>query len=312
MSNRKISLQVENTRAINSSCVIVSFPFGVNVWVLEGLGSMCKPLSVDLFDNSAVAYAGYTVIRDCLAGSVVGTIKNKVVNMSCGAQNGEFQISVTCDKSFTSARKCAGIIIKNLKFNHLYDAYATCCKSIGARPSRDAFESAVNEIDRGLSRIRVTCIGKFEKLSKDNKTKAIEALSKKVKDTSAKSKGAKRVLTLKDIGATDTVSSIYSVVNAPGINGIVMKSYIDSMVKGISTILINGELYYPKIKERTIHLLSDSEKIGRFITQLDKLDDVIGSLVFFAATTCGLSSHDLITKGKLSGSIINIIERALK
>jgi hypothetical protein len=313
MSRRKIALNIEVTRAMPSSCVVIGFPFRVNQWCLDGFGCGALPLAFDNFDNSALAYAVFTVVRDGLLGSVAEMAKNKATSVSCGAQDGDFIISVVCDRSFSSARKCAGNVVKNLRFGSMWDAYSTCCRSTGVKPNKDAFYAAAEEACKGLAHLSVTMIGRFENLSKENEKKAVETISKKIKESDPAGKGARRNVAAEAVASESKgVDAVYSTLTASGINGVILKSYVDAMIKGITTKIVDGKLYFPSIKERAVHALADKDRISRFTDQLERLQDPAGAVIFMAAKSCLTPVRQLAIKDKMGAGIEAALKKALE
>jgi hypothetical protein len=312
MVKNKISLRLERSKVATSACVVVSVPFPTNYWILDSLECKSSLPTVEKFDETAVAYSVYLTIYKELNGNVTKSIKNKVLNVCCSSQGGEFSISITCDRTFTAVRKCAGIAIANLKFNALYDTYSNICKSVGIKPNRDGFNKACTEMSKTLSDISVIVTGKFSKTDKAKYDKAIDTLSGKIKNSAPSEKGSARDIVLTD---KKNLGDFYTYVSASGFDGVLIKNYIESNIRGIKVHLSSGKIFFPKSKEVPISNLADSDKVERFVENITKIDDELpGALVFYAACNCLLSSKTLkLSSAKYTEKQMkDVILRALK
>jgi len=290
-------VRIEPSRAATQACVVVAIPFQTNHWVFEALraGTGSALHDVRLLDQSITAYAAYEAITDKLSGSTVDAIKNKVVDSRCGAQGGEFLISVTCAPTLASARKCAGIILQQLRWNILYQRYVNWCKVLGVNPDKSAHTHAAhmaNNATRG--KVTVVITGKVQADSAGAERTA-ELLSRKVKDSAPKERGHARTATMSDIeGVGEPLDSLYASRPAPGLYGVIAHNFVESNVRGEASHLVSGVLMVPNAKVAQAKRLAHSQKAEKYASSLLRLkDEALGALVFIAAKGCYVETSSL-------------------
>ena len=303
-----VAVRVEPTRAATQACVVVGIPLPVNYWVIHALqsGTVDALYDAELFDQSIVAYAAYESARDKLCGSTVNAIKNRVVDTSCGAQSGEFLISVTCAPSLASARKCAGVVFDNLRWGSLYSRYAQWCKAFGVIADKAAFSHAAEAANRATQgSIEIVITGKVD-TDEEATARTSELLLRKVKDMPPKEGGRARRVELGHMdlpeGREEFLASNFRQRPAPGLSGVVVQNFVDINTRGSPSHLVSGTLFVPTRIDAGARRLATttgpSGKAAKYASSLMSLGDKArGALVFIAAKKCATSSSQLVVSG---------------
>lgn len=319
-----VAVRVEPTRAATQACVVVGIPFPVNYWVIHALqaGTPAALYDAALFDQSVVAFAAYEAVQEKLSGSTVDAIKNKVVDSACGAQDGEFLISVTCAPTLASARKCAGIVLQNLRWGSLYQRYTNWCKAFGVRADKAAFSHAAAVANAATQRGVIAVFAGKVSATKDSAVRTADLLAKKVKDAPPKESGRARRIALADIelpeGQERFLEDNYRQHLAPGLQGVVVHNFVDSNVRGGPSHLVSGVLYVSARKDAQAKRLAAtagaSGKAAKYAASLLRLgDEARGALVFIAAKGCYVGSAHLVVSGSLTvGSASGAIRTSLQ
>lgn len=312
----RVELRVEPTRAAAVGCVVVGIPLDVDYWVLDALSCGVPPRVVafpDRVDRTVVAYAAYEAAYGKLLGTTAKAIKSKVSAMRCGAQDNEFQISVTCEKTLFSVRKNASEVLAKMKFGTLYTRYEGLCRTIGVAPDADGYDHAAAEANRALqSRVLVVMVGRVG-AKPDDVARAAQLLDESVKDVPPKTPGKPRRV---DINGAGRVGEVYESLDAPGLEGVILRNFVESKLKDIRTDLTASRLYFPKNRIRGVHGLAGPAKraqVDRFAQALLRLgDETLGALVFTAARGCLAPTESLKITGRVSArSAAAAIDRAL-
>ena len=314
-----VVVRVEPSRAASQACVVVAIPFRVNHWVLQALhaGTASALHNSTLFDQSVMAFAAYKAVEDKLSGSTADAIKNRVVGSTCGVQGNEFLISVTCAPTLTSARKCAGIIIQNLRWGFLYQQYMNWCKALGVRADKAAYSHAAEIANRVTHQgITVVITGKVQ-ADDAGVARTADLLSRKIKDSGPKEEGRSRTVGLNDIKHADgaTVDSLYVSYPAPSLFGVIAYNFIESNIRGKASQLVSGVLYVPKSKNSQVKRLDRADKVNKYATSLLRLgSEARSALVFIAARGCYVASADLTIGGPTltEANIMTAIQHTFK
>lgn len=316
-----VTIRVEPTRAATQACVVVAVPFPVNYWVIHALqaGTPAALNDATLFDQSVVAFVAYEAVQEKLSGSTVDAIKNKVVDSACGAQGGEFLISVTCAPTLAAARKCAGIVLQNLRWGTIYKRYTNWCKAFGVRADKAAFSHAAEAANAAVQRgVTVVFAGKVD-ANEAGAGRTAELLSRKVKDSAPKETGRPREVTLADFELEeDALSTGYRAHPAPGLSGVVVHNFVDLNVRGEPSHLVSGVLFVSARKDaqakRLAATASASGKAAKYAASLLRLgEEARGALVFIAAKGCYVETAHLVVSGPFSeGGAFGAIRASLK
>lgn len=306
----KLQLHVEPTRAAPAACVVIGIPFRINHWVLDALACETAPINTARFDETVVAYAAFEAARDKLQGTTVDEVKNRVTSTECGAQGDEFLVSVTCDKTLPSARKCAGLALEQLRFGVLFKRYTALCRSVNVPPDRSAFDHAAYEANQALQAgVTVVVTGRVNALS-EKVAKTARQLSSKIKNSPPKARGtARRVRTESEVD----LLALYGTVRAPGLEGVIVRNYVAGGLAGIRTHLVSGQFYFPKNRARGVRGLKQPKKQIKFAKKLLRLEnEALGALVYIAARSCHVPTISLRIAGVADVTgIVSAIDRAL-
>ena len=303
-----MTVRVEPTRAATQACVVVAVPFPVNYWVIHALQAGTPAALVDaaLFDQSVVAFVAYEAVQEKLSGSTVDAIKNKVVDSACGAQGAEFLISVACAPTLAAARKCAGIVLQNLRWRTLYQRYANWCKAFRVRADKAAFNHAASAANAAVRRgVMVVFTGKVD-ADGAGAARTAYLLSRKVKDLGPKELGRPREVTLTDFELDeDVLSAEYRPHPAPGLLGVVVHNFVDSNVRGEPSHLVSGVLYVSVRKDAQALRLAATAgaegKAAKYAASLSRLgEEARGALAFIAAKGCCVETAHLVVAGPFS------------
>jgi hypothetical protein len=307
-SSGGVTVRVEPTRAAPTACVVVGIPFTANHWVLHALkaGTPAALHDVELFDQTLVAYVAYEAVLEKLAGSTVEAIKNKVVSADCGAQGGEFLISVTCAPTLAAARKCVGIVLQNLRWGALYQRYANWCKAFEVRADKAAFSHAAAVANAATQRgVVAVFTGKVE-ADHAGAARTADLLSRKAKDSGPKEAGRPREVALADIGLEGgAVAKEFKAHAAPGLSGVVVLGFVVTNGRGEPPHLASGILYVPVRTDALVRRLAAASgaasKPAKYASSLLRLgEDTRGALVYTAAKGCFVGTASLTVGGGAS------------
>jgi hypothetical protein len=301
-SVKNLTFRSEPTKAVASACVVVSIPFAVNYWTLSALDGNATLVDGTLFDESATAYAAFEEARDRVMGNSLTASKNKATTMSCGVQNGHFMISVVCDRTLSSARKCANEIVRSLRFGALYTRYSESCRRLGVAPNKEAFMHAAHTANSAAKEsITVVVTGRVSSRP-ETLDRAADTIHAKFKNSPPKSIGRERAIEIEGGLDLDTLDSL----TVSGLNGFIIKDYLESNIKSLRTHLVSGKLYYPKKKASSVAALGVQARTKKFGAALMKLkDEAKGGVVYNAARECAVQPSVLIVGGaKLDASSI--------
>lgn len=304
----KVSISVEPSRKAPSACVVVAVPLRVSHWVLDASKCHDEPLEGAHFDASAVARAAFDLAYEKIMGNTAAIAAHGATEMCCGAQGDHFLISVTCDKTFSKARKCAGTVLANLKWGSLFSRYSAVCKSMGVKADRAAFEAAAKEANAATKKgVQVIVTGRVNTKAEPVR-KAAEMLDKKVKDAPPKGNGSARTVTVER-----SLADHYAFVNAPGLEGIVVKNFVASKGGPSDLHLASGRLFYPADRARAVGGLKSDAKIDPFAKGLAKLgSEGVALLVFQGACCCQVGPTALkVGSSMTEGQVKAAIKKAL-
>jgi hypothetical protein len=300
---------------------VVAVPFPVNYWVIHALqaGTPAALFDAALFDQSVVAFVAYEAVQEKLSGSTVDALKNKVVDSACGAQGAEFLIGVTCAPTLAAARKCAGIVLQNLRWGALYQRYTNRCKAFGVRADKAAFSHAAEAANAAVRRgVTVVFAGKVD-ANEAGAARTADLLSRKVKDSGPKEPGRPREVTLTDLELDEgALSAGYRPHPAPGLSGVVVHNFVDSNVRGEPSHLVSGVLHVSVRKDAQAKRLAAaagaSGKAAKYAATLLRLGaEARGALVFIAAKGCYVETAHLVVAGPFSeGGASGAIRASLK
>lgn len=297
-----VSVRVEPTRAATQACVVVGIPFETNHWVFDALRGSCFPPAnvgdTSRLDETVLAFAAFEAVREKLDGTTVDAIRNRVVDASCGAQGAEFLISVTCAPTLASARKCAGIVLQNLRWGTFFSRYSNWCQSLGVRPDKAAFSQAAAEANAAVAtRVVVVATGKVA-ATEAGVAKTVEALGRKLKDAPPKETGRPRVVLPEELSFGGEPR--YVAHPAGGLAGVVVHNFVDSSARGEPSHLVSGTLFVAKKKEADAARLAKGERPTKYVQALLGLkEEARGALVFIAAKGCFTGTADLVAAGGL-------------
>lgn len=296
-----VTVRVEPSRSATQACVVVAIPFRVNHWVLEALraGAPSALHDAALFDQSVAAYAAYEAVEEKLRGTTVDAIKNKVVDSRCGGQGGEFLVSVTCAPTLASARKCAGIVLQQLRWGSLYQRYSTWCKVLGVRPDKAAYARAAEVANKAtLGGITIVITGKVQ-ADAAGAQRTADLLARKIKNAPPKEEGRARTVALSDVeNAGAPVSSLYTAYPAAGLDGVIALNFVESNIRGEVAHLASGALYIPDAKSAQAKRFALGDKAEKYAASLLRLKaEARPALVFIAAKECYVGAADLVAGG---------------
>jgi hypothetical protein len=301
-SGAVVSLRVEPCRAASQACAVVAIPLATNYWVFRALraGVAEALLAVDRFDETVVAFAAFEAAEEKLRGSTAAAIKNRVSAAACGAQGGEFLISATCAPTLAAARKCAGIILRSLRWGGLFRRYSEWCRVLGAGPDRGAFcRAAARARASMLAGVEVVLAGKVE-ASPEGAQRTAELLARKLRQGARpREKGRARALSLPALrDGAQTPLELFSPGPAPGLLGVVALNFANSNGRGEPAHLVSGILFIPKRGEGLVRSLARGRRAAKFAVSFLRLGrEARGALVYFAALGCLLASADLCVGG---------------
>lgn len=292
-----VAVRVEPSRAASQACVVVEIPLNVNPWVFAALraGAPGALHDAGLFDQSVTAFAAFEAAAEKLAGTIADANQNKVSGCACGAQDGQFLVSVTCAPTLASARKCAGIVLQQLRWGALYQRYEALCKRLGVRPDKAAHAHAASTANAATQRqVTVVVAGKAP-AAPESVARMADALAAKVKDAPPKERGRARTVALADVpGAGAPVADLYVRLPAAGLPGLVAYNFVESKTRGEPSELASGFLYVPLSKEARVRLLARDDAADKYAASLARLGaETAGALVFVAAKGCLLSARFL-------------------
>ena len=308
----KVNLSVEPTRArgIVSSTVVIAFPLKTNCWVLKSLECCSEPLSTKNLDESVIAYVVYKQACKKLMSADKNGISSGATSIHWGSHPDEFQICVTVGPKISSVRKAAGIVVSCLKFGSLYAKYASYCREIGVKPDKNAFDHAATAANSAInSGITIVATGRLNVPKKDPVEHAADVIAKKLKMVPSSGKGSSR-----NVESKEKPEDYYEVVDAPGLDGIVVKGYVDQHIPGY-TKLCGGKLYIPKSSAtKATNAGANSDRIKQYVRSLEAFkDELVGALVHTAAMHGYVSSKYLdVGKNISTSSLASAISKALK
>ena len=305
----KVSLIVEPTKARGTAVagVVVAIPLKTNPWVLEAINCCKYPLSTKNLDESILAYIVYKNACKKLMGASKGAISSGASSVKWGSNGDEFEICVTVGPRISAVRKAAGLIVGQFKFGSLYSKYVAACRDIGVKADRSAFDAAANAANSAISSgITIVGTGRLNVARKDLVEHAAQVINGKLKTSEGVGKGSPRSVEQKD-----KVEDYYYSVDAPGLEGIAVKGYVDINTAGV-TKLYGGKLWIPNhIK---VDKIANASRIKGYVKNLASLKgEMTGGLVHIAAIGGHVATKYLDAGKQLSeASLTSAISKALK
>lgn len=301
-----IHIKVEPTKAVSQACVLVGIAIKLDPSVMLSLkqGTL-YPFNSSEVDNTIVAFCAYQNVYKELAGNSQVASANKVSSVNVGYDNGEFLISAVCDRTLSSVRKTAGLIVKNLKFSTTYSPYKAYCSTLNIKPDTAGFAYAVNLLNKSVnSNINISVTGKVSIKDKTKVEDMAVPISNKLKDLQNKD-GSKQRVASNESGCHD---NFVKVILPTGLDRAIAKDYLDSFL--MKTVAVDGIIILPAKFETMLEKLNDQEKFKRFADKLDRLgDNLAGVLSYTASIDCSLSTNSISSGKELD---LNKIKAALK
>jgi len=146
-----VVVRVEPARGAPGGVVCVGVPARVNASLLGALecgraGGTHAVASAADADATLVAYACVLKVRAKLATDPKGRAAR------CAAFDGEFVVSVPCDRTMSSARKTAAAVLSAMRFGGLWKGYKAGAAAVGVKPDRAAFLHAAGALRAAAGR----------------------------------------------------------------------------------------------------------------------------------------------------------------
>lgn len=168
---KQISLDVVVLPKVHNLSVSVSIPFACSPEYLAQLigNNPCdacesnKPIIYKGAEESAVAFALYSLVREKLCGSPLEVARCKVDHVVCAAHENSFVISWNTQGTGSALRKTIGVVLKCMAPNTLFSRYSHNMKVIGGKDDRAEFHSIANKMIEGLAKqIHFVAVGKIK------------------------------------------------------------------------------------------------------------------------------------------------------
>jgi len=264
--------------AVASICL----PVAINAMTLYELKKEKYPSTADKFDETVVALALYNEI--CMK---LSNVKMKVHKVSCGCpSSAEFMVSVTCDRTFTSVRKCLRAMVKSLSAN-FSGRYKEICKSVGVKPSTEAFDYACGLFAKAVKGVSFAIGGKI-KPTDEAIGKLTTAIASKVPTPKECAKGASRKI---EVEKTDPQMESVAV---KGTSAVVAKLMFKEKIKEIKMTMIDGKLHVSKK-----HAKNAEEMIKKMFKAYETLQksrlkvDFVPTIVYYGLKCAILSPSNM-------------------
>jgi len=289
LSSKKtnINLTVLKVPKTTNAVASVEIPIPTNQWIIHALHKGIAPMDYAHLDETLVCYSAFLSAQESLEGNPITAAKNKVSSVCCRAFPQGFLISVVCQKSLTSCRKCAGIILKSIRLSSFYSIYTELCKRLNVKSDRQYFNHAVNEINKKLSSIDILFLGQLS-ITQEKVNGTAEVLNGKLTISQIDDKGKKRDSIPSDVKISDVLTEIDS---SPLIS-FLLKQFITSKIKGMKVMVINGKVYFQKERNKKVASLAKDAIIERFTNKLGK-SNIMEILLYHSLSKC-IIPHSLV------------------
>ena len=312
VTSKNITLKIDPCRMTGSACVLVSLKLVVNPVVLRLLkGGGTGSFKGDDVDTTIVAFNTANKIKKDLFSNPRISALSKATSVNFGCTNKEFQISVVCDRSLTSAKKCVAFIVKNLQFICSYQTYRQTCMLLDIAADKDGYEYGLSQCRDSLNDgINIIVSGKVRVADKVVAERAVDSMQNKIKKPQKCAKGKKRVV---DHVISSPHINVLSASIGDSLLNILVKQVVDKYCNFVT--LSSPEIY---VLERDIDKLRDigsnSSYISAHVDKMIRLDDELPSmLVYLACIECGVSFDKMkATEDYKPASISSYISSALK
>jgi len=288
--------------AVGDVAVCLSFKSKLNACCLARFKGGCECSAVS--DEAAVCYSLFLMVQSALCGDPLAAVKSKVSLVTCGAHDGEFNISWKVKGTMIAVRKSVGLALKCLSPARLYTQYSHAVKSVGGKPDRAAFESAAGDLGKAIKAlVSVVVVGKI-KVTKELLSAALDVLVKKIPAQSGGGSGSSSGKCEHDDKTELKVS---------GWQSFVVREFIGARLKGVNVQPMNGGLLIA-MKPATWSTASGKLKsavkdyvAARYGRVGDNLPEIMAYLMASAAAVCASDIHSVV-KNKVKPADV---ERAL-
>lgn len=296
-------------KAPAAQCVI-SWKTPANWFVLRKLqrGEPCGcPKLAKYSEVTALNYSIYQAICGRLHGDVKAAESSKVTKTASNYQNGEFVVSISCDKGMASIRKCLTTTAHVLSsMSRLYSLYAANMVLLNGRQSRDDFRLAYNELVAGLSTINAVVIGKVSSLDSDKIAAIVKSANDKYeapkKEAIAKSAPQSLLSDAETLGESEYPTFTPKAKSAATIATVHLAYDMTnhSAIKDCCLIVYNEKAKFDndKAKEKAKMLLAKHAKSGA---------DMRALLAFHMATSSTANATDLIAFFKSDATVADVV-----
>lgn len=300
-----LSLRIEPTKAVNSACVCIGIKVKCNPLVLAHLTNMSSgSLAGDDVDTSIVAYCAFTRAASELMGTPAAAVASKATSVKCGCTDDEFIISVVCDKTKSSASKCAATVIKNLKFSHLYSAYRAACQTLQIKASSEGFAFGANQCSKAaLTNINVVITGKCSIKTKGDAEDMADRFASKLGSLEMKEGASKRDVTVEGPDS-------YTIIPVENnMNAMIVYSLVSANLSGC--ILSAPNIICHAGNETAIKKLED--KIDNYATKWMRGRYEPGEiLAYLSAASCGVPTRSIKSRESYKISDVkSVLKKAL-
>ncbi|VVB70930.1 Uncharacterised protein [uncultured archaeon] len=270
-----------------NAVVSIEVPIQTNQWIIHGLHKGVAPMDYAHLDETLVCYSMFLSAQDNLEGNPIIASKNKVSSVCCRAFPNSFLISTVCQKTLTSCRKCASIVLKSMKPSSIFSIYSELCKRLDVKADRDYFNFAVNEINKKLSSVDVLFLGQMS-ATQEKVNEIAEVINGKLVITQVSDKGKKREPIKSDVKISDVLTEI----DTSPMMSFLLKQFIISKLKGMKVMVTNGKLYFQKERNKKVASLAKDALIERFTNKLGKTS-IMDILLYHALSKC-IIPHSLV------------------
>ena len=285
-SSGEVELHVYHVpRAVNNR-IIISIDADANCFTWRSLCSLDGGRNYGNAHMTATLKAAAIAVNEEINHNLVKMRQANVVSHCCGVNNKTFNIVITAGKSISNARVIAAAAVNMIKpkFQTYKELISKLTDTEGKaiRASKEAFEAARSELERGLEKACILVVGGAKFHEKSEADDFIEKVARSI--VKAGPKGS-----YKDDSSSFSVDRSSESIKFNGSEGILIYHYYTSSTN--HCYIIGNELFMDgKVKsflERADAKSSWAEKI------IKSLGENVGAIIAFEGSGCGsFSAHD--------------------
>lgn len=313
-----ISLTYKPTKIAPGAIVTISFDSDCDYFILcalaaqspsvETLASGGQELKTKKFDCTAVCYSLFETIKGRLTGSIFVDARNKISNMSCCVQDGQFVISVACAGTGTAVKKIITQICKLLDPSKVKSRYVFNCRALDVKPDAEAFAEAAADLTKSIKSKLTIFIGGKVKITSELEKKIEKVAADKLSASSPDGKKSGREVTLPARPVLEQSKSCGDATAA-----VFAKKYGEANVLSSAIHLNDGKIYAHSHVAKKLAAAATKDRVKAYVDKVSRLDnDMVGAVLYIAARDCLLSANKLSSTKKIEeGAVVSAVVSCL-